>query len=931
MNSFASKRTKYLLLIASSGLAIVQSLPVAAQDQIANASDEADKPDDNVIVVTGSHIKRSGFEGRAPIQVLNREDIAEQGAGTIVDIAKDLTVNTGSFITQETGGLIGTAQFNVRGLGTGSTLTLINGRRAGKSATADGSGNQFFDINQLPLMVIDRIDVQTDGASATYGSEAVGGVVNIITRKGFDGLELMGRYENSSNSAYSINGALGLSDDRGSFAVYGTYYKQTRNSRTDFDWLTDRIAVENRFFSSNGAPGNYQLAILDPVTGAFQSRTGSEVPDPDCLAAGGVNIAGSSRCRANFVDQVSIIPEESRIQVFAEGDYEISDNVRVYAEASFSHNEINRTQGTSLYDRGLAGGRMLVPADHPFNFWVSDGGNGIMYVDPSQWDNNVNTAVPVAIRGRPFGVEEFYGDSPFNQDLEFRLNYLRALGGATIGIGSSWELDLSYVYNKSEWRQSTPFKYVSANLNAALQDGSYNPFGTRIVNPTLVSPKDGTSVAGLTEGVFNNITYTEINRAEATQQVVDAVFSGDLMDIGDNIVGAAVGVQYRNETYEFRQDALSQAGLGGRINEAVADIDGTQDVYAGFVEVLVPLSDGFELSGALRHEDFGGGIGSTTDPKISARWEPTDFLAVRGTFGTAFQAPSVRQTGESVSTSFVNDPFTVDAGGNLVCGVGTRQANTVIRTGGDRNLSPQSATNWNAGVVLTPSSGLRVSVDYWRFNYKNLIRPDANPQSIVDQDCADDGMANDPRVTRGASGQLSGIDVAFINTGRVVTDGIDANLAYDFGNIGIGELNFDATASYVKSFRISDASGTTVQGAGSRNFSNPFSSVPRWRVNSTLGFASGDHGVSVTGRYISSYTNDQLTDGSKVGSWFTMDARYAFNLENLIGTPVTFSVGVNNMFDRDPPSLGTDIRPGYDANVHDVRGRLFYTEVSVKL
>lgn len=894
----------------------------------ASAQDEDTITEFDEIVVTGSHIRRSGYESRAPIQVIDRNAFQQQGASTIVDIARNLTVNTGSFITQETGSLIGTSQFNIRGLGPGSTLVLINGRRAGKSATADGSGNQFFDVNQLPLMVIERIDVQTDGASATYGSEAVGGVVNIVTRKDFDGLEMMGRYENSSNSAYSLNAAFGQEAERGSFALYGTYYNQTRNSRSDFDWLTERVS-DARFLSSNGMPGNFQQAILDLGTGAFAGTSGGENPDPDCIAGGGVTITGSNRCRANFRDQVSIIPEENRVQLFAEGNYNITDAIRAYGEMHFSNNEISRTQGTSLFDRGEAGGRMLVPADHPFNFWVSDGADGITYIDPSQWDNSIHTAVPLRVRGRPFGVEEFF-DTDFDQDLEFRLNYFRALGGVAFDLGDNWQADVSYVYNKSEWRQSTPFQYVAANLNAALADGSYNPFGTRIVSPSLVSPKDGNSIAGITENVLNNVTYTQVDEAEATQAVLDVVFSGDAFEFNGMPVGVALGGQHREETYFFRQDALTQAGLGGRNNESVADIDGDQDVYAAFAEVLFPVSDNFEISAAIRREDFGGGTGATTDPKISARWQATGTIAIRATYGTAFQAPSVRQTGESVSTAFINDPFTSDANGNLVCGVSTAQNNTVIRTGGDANLNPQSAKNFNAGLVITPASGFSLSLDYWRFDYSGLIRPDANPQAIVDADCADDGIANDPRVTRSVSGQLSGISVSFINTGNVVTDGLDARLGYKFEETEAGNFSLDGTVSYVNKFDISSDDGNVIDGAGSRNFSNPFASVPKWRANGTVAWQYGKHSATATVRYISSYLNDQLDDGSRVNAWTSLDMRYGLALDGLTGVPAVLSVGVNNVFDQDPPSLGQDVRPGYDANVHDVRGRLLYSELSFR-
>jgi iron complex outermembrane receptor protein len=881
------------------------------------------------VLVTGSHIRRSGYDGRSPIQVIDRDQMIAEGASTIIDVAKNLTVNTGSFITQETGGLIGTAQFNVRGLGTGSTLTLINGRRAGKSATADGNGNQFFDVNQLPLMMIERMDVQVDGASAIYGSDAVGGVVNIITRKGFEGAEFMVRAEDSTNSAYSISGALGTQSDSARFSMYGTYYKQDRNNRSDFSWLTDRIDPEARFYSSNGGPGNYRLALLDPITGDYLGGSGSEQADVDCLAAGGVKTATSSRCRANFLDQVSIIPEEERIQIFAEGDLDVNDSIKLFAEAHFSNNEINRTQGTSLFDKGLADGRLLVPANHPFNFWVDDGSGGISYIDPASWDNNVHTAVPLNVRGRPFGAEEFFS-GPFDEDKEFRLNYFRALGGIEIQLNDSWGVNASYVYNKSEWRQATPYKYVAANLNAALLDGSYNPFGTRIVNPSLVSPKDGISSAGLTENVLRQITYTEVNEAESEQTVFDVVLSGEAFELDGGTVGMAFGLQYRDETYFSRQDSLTQAGLGGRNGESVADIVGDQDVWAAFAEVLIPLTADLEVSAALRHEAFGGGIGGTTDPKLSVRWQANEDLALRGSFGTSFQAPSVRQTGESTGSAFINDPFAVDGSGTLGCQGASTQANTIIRTGGDDGLEPQSAENYNLGLVFAPTDDVKMSVDYWHFTYEDLIRADANPQSIIDNDCAGDGVANDPRVVRSSSGQLRGINVSFINAGELETDGFDLALTYHLGDTDFGDWRLGTKATFVNSFDLEDSNGATIDGAGSRNFSNAFSSVPEWRGNATINWNLENHSANATVRYISGYDNDQLDNSGAVENienWTTFDLRYGYAFENIFDYPATISVGVNNVFDEDPPSLGENVRPGYDENVHDVRGRLMYAEI----
>ena len=244
--------------------AVCLSSVVHAQEAAANKTKAADLEE---VVVTGSYIRRDVFDNATPLTIVSREDFVNAGASTILDIARYLPVNTGSILYQEAGDLVGTSQFNLRGLGLGSTLTLINGRRAGKSAVADGDGNQFFDINQLPLSMIERIDVQTDGASATYGSDAVGGVVNIITRKGMQGFEASFKGNSGVSDSGSVSLAMGAKNDTMTANLYATYYHQDWATHSDFPWILDRLGV---FTSSSGSPGNYRKAVLDS-TGKFLS------------------------------------------------------------------------------------------------------------------------------------------------------------------------------------------------------------------------------------------------------------------------------------------------------------------------------------------------------------------------------------------------------------------------------------------------------------------------------------------------------------------------------------------------------------------------------------------------------------------------------------------------------------------------------------
>lgn len=919
-NLTGARKRSFLSRVSGAAIAALTTAPVIAQDANTNEGATTD-----IIVVTGSNIRRqTGYEGAAPVTVLDRASIVNAGAQDLVDVASLLTVNSGTIVSQETGNLIGTSQFNVRGLGVGSTLTLINGRRGGLSTVSDATGVQFFDSKQLPLAMISRLDVQTDGASSIYGSDAVGGVVNIVTRKGFEGFEISGRFQDASNTAYSVNLAAGARTDNAIFNLYATAYSQTRNHRTDFDWLVERIhgdgdLTASRLTSSQGSPGTYRRATVVGTPSTDKSTAtitegGPRFPDADCEAAFGV--LRGDRCRFNFADQVALLPEEDRFQAFAEAEIDLTDNFTFFTELSFSHNDIQRTQGAQTYRNGLVeGGDIFIPSDHPFNFWVddpSDPGTGLIYIDPAAWDNAIHTAVDLVCECRPQGFEAngFDNNPPFNRDITF--NYYRGMVGFDQTINDNWNVSGNYIYALSTRDFRGENNWNSVALNGSVLDGTFNPFGTSRATPTLVSPKDGVSLAGNSPETINFIQNISSTYRRSLQQVADLVVSGDAFELGGRPVGVAVGFQYRKSELVIRPDSLSSRGLGNN-PETSSGLDDEQSVYAVFGEAAVPLADNLDVQLALRYEDYGGTIGSTTDPKIAARWQATDQLAFRGSFGTAFRGPSIPQTGVATSTTFIDDPFLND------------DSIVTVVTQGSADLRPESSTNYNFGVIFQPVEGLDIKVDYWRFKYTDLITADEGPQAIVDNDFNDDGIANDPRIIRTSNGQLRTINSEFINTGEVKTDGIDVAINYaapptDFGNFDIG-----LAVSWVNSFNVIDGD-TTFDGVGNRNFTNQFSSLPEFRGNAFLGWEYGPHTLNATVRYIDSYENDQNA-GFTIDSWTLLDVRYNLDLNVIDEHRTSFSVGARNIFDVDPPSLGDGQRPAYDDRVHDIRGRIFFVEL----
>lgn len=902
------------------------------------------------IVVTGSHIRRNGFDEKTPIQVLDREALKVVGATSVVDVARNLAINVGSELVNDDGALTGSNQFNLRGLGLSSTLTLINGRRGGTSTVADGSGYQFFDVNSVPLAAIRRLEVLTDGASATYGSEAVAGVVNIITRKGMDGAEFTAQHNNAVNNQTVYGFALGGSSDRGAFGIYGNYYTQTGAQRTDFEFIRTRLNTEdpalNAFASGRGSPGTYFLADVDNSgTGlpVITTRDGAQsYADVDCVAAGGLD-RDDGRCRLDFSEQRGELTEEDRYQIFAEADYELTDRITTFVEVSFSRNEIQRYQDSSINhaNGAVEGGLKYIPGDHPFNFWIEDPDDPTAMIyrgptidangnatwsgnDEELWATGALQAADIASIHRPLGIADGYPGTfqPVQIDHEF----FRAVVGFDVTLPYDWNLNMSWMQSINTRSVVNPWSFLAEAYDGVNPDnpsaiglGIWNPFGTRVASPDLISPKDGVSTAGNTYEDLEYFRIPSVSSAKSEQKVFDAIFSGDLMDLPSGLpISAAFGFQYRSDELSRRSDPFDLRGLARGFG-VPPNLDVSFETLSGFGEVLVPLSDNFEIQLSMRHEDFGDS-GSTTDPKISARWQATDTLGLRASYGTSFQNPTVFQKGRSQEATIVSD--TCKDGANF---------SITATTEGDENLMPQSSTNINLGVIYQPTRRANFSVDVWQYDYTDLIVGGQSPQAIVDANAAN-GCGDDPSVLRDASGQILGTLTSASNAGSVLAQGLDFAFSYSFDFIGNSDLQLRSNFTYVNKFEVEQADGTIVDRAGNRNAAVAgFRAMPKLRGNISALWSLDNHSATATVRYVDSVTNDiasQAVNVPKIASWTTFDLQYTYTFEGVLGTDTTaFTFGVLNIFDKDPSDIGG--RPGYERTLHDPRGRQLLASVTI--
>lgn len=937
-------------------LAVSSSLSVAVataevNEPMASTASDSDSAVGGLldeIVVTGSHVRGSDAAPVVNVQIIDRSELEQSGATQVADLLKRIPSNTGSTLYNENGPLSGTAQFALRGLGFSSTLTLLNGRRAGISPLSDRTGADFVDINQFPLAMIERVDVLKDGSSAIYGSEAVAGVVNLVTRKGFEGLELSADFSSGSNQSYSVNLAAGQRFDRGSINLYATYYEQTGNVRSDFPWLMERIGGNgvrgrSQLLSTNGYPASYQRAALNSSGRASPVAGAAFVADPGCEAAGGVfaiNDAGvvdRSMCRFDFTDQIGVIPAQQRLQSFFEAEYDINDRLTYFNETSASRNENEIDAQVGGFSNGsAAAGAIYVPADHPFNFFTADPANpaNLIYVAPENWDNAVHTAVPVVASFRPEGQHVYDPKRQTN-------TYLRTVNGLEFDIGSDWRASASHQYAHAEFQENLPLSHNAPNINSLLLNGTYNPFASSRVTPDLISPKDGVSVAGNSPATIDRLFYTSNVTRETEQQVADLSASGPVVDLPAGPISVAVGAQYRTQTLDYVPDSLAAQGLGSS-SLLDAPFSGRQNVWAGYAETVVPVLKTVHLQAAVRHEDYGSGPGSTTDPKITARWNVLPgLLGLHASWGTSFQAPTLAQGATTTTLVLVNDPVTLGPGG-YGCSTGTIGTGAYVITSGD-DLEPQDSTNYTVGFDVEPTAALKFAADYWHYDYSNLIAPGQNAQSIVTGECRNGVYVPDPRVERTAAGLVNTVQTPFVNVGKVVTDGFDLSASYLLSLNQFGDLAFQADTTYVQKFDAYSATGVVTHAAGSRNFNSNFAPMPRWRGTAQVKWSMDMHDVSLGINHTDGYRNDQ-SNGAPIGSFTTVDLQYALNLDKLFGSDdaTVLVLGMNNAFDEDPPSLvrynaagqlisGTisDVdRPGYDPLAGaDIRGRVYYVRL----
>ncbi|MGD8862892.1 MAG: TonB-dependent receptor [Myxococcales bacterium] len=924
------------------------------------------------IVVTGSRVKRTTYSLPSSVQVISREDLEMSGADNMADVVKYLAINSGSnFNSNVSTAAAGTAQFNLRGLGLNSTLVLLNGRRLVQSAAVSTNGNNFVDVNSIPLQMVERIEVLKGGASAIYGSDAVAGVINIITRKNMNGFEAQVgglTTDDFDQDEWDVSLSAGAQGER--TRVNGTvmYFERNPLAAKDRQFTQDAVDGGKGNLSNIGQPALYVVparplqfyrdancgmgpnSVADPAAGSpalgLQLNADGSIPmpgqEPTTFANGGRLYSGTTDgtedgdlrlppyCKFNFNPFFDLVPKEQRTNTYLTVDHDVSDHTQVFFEAGYARNRTER--GLSPSFPVLQ--NLIIPADHQYN----------------------PTGSPLIWRGRPLGAEAGRQTQSYESDT---LHTVAGIGGdfgdlASGSIVEDWDWEISGTWSVNQFDYKLPDA-----LTQPLQDG-LNSCGPAddpadCFNPFYMSG------APNSQQIIDRVTGELTVKANTQLTTAGASLAGPLFELPGGDFSFAVGAQMRHESAEADADHDANQGnyvflIGG------PDFGAERQIMAGYGELVMPFLDGLEIQAAGRFEDYED-VGSTFNPKIGLSWTPAQTILgdqaaqaskirLRGTYATSFRAPSLLQT-DGAQTELAQifdvrpDPMT------MAPVRATSATFRAVTTSGNPDLKPETSTAITAGFEYSPVDGLTLDADYWMYNYEDIIVKES-PQAILANDfmC---GVPEDarpagcsPDVRRNPAGEALGIDAEFVNAQTLDASGIDFNAVYrsDFG-ADMGTFSFGAGGAYVLTFEIpqsaagadyvnspdADCDGDTCDVAGKRNFSNFAVPMPRLRGNVPLGWSMDGHAANFTLRVIGSYKDDANLDPMTqampdIDAFITADLQYSLRLDYDDYYSTTFKLGINNLFDLDPPAVADNF--GYDPLTHDPRGRLLYARLIQK-
>jgi len=945
--------------------------PVFAQQADPLKSDEAKKPQAvERVIITGSSIKRVESEGALPIQIITKAEMDRQGIVSAEQLIMTLSSNgngldnlasNADVVSGASRGNNGASSANLRGQGSQATLILLNGRRV----AAHGLNGGVVDLNSIPLAAVERVEVLKDGASAIYGTDAVGGVINFILKKDFQGVSAQAfadKTQEKGGDIYRFSLLAGMGDlAKDGYNVMASIAhsdnKILRGNQRDFvnTFQSDRgLSVDTRgtpyatvFPLASNAAGVIQTILTSRATpgGALNNTLSPFLPGSTTVRANGginpLNLPGGAGCdsvdgqqaydynlwvtpgaryacawdtgRAAVLQQ----PVKST-NVVARGTMNLGSN-QLYAELtgskvesakSFSNNQLSTsTSATSPFFN------LAYPLNATTKTTYDTVFNAIAAVFPSIQENY---GKPIAYRWRCTicGPRELTTNSDTG----------RLLLGAE-GQIASWDyrVGVSKAYSDTYSKVGSGY-FFNDTFIPKLLDGTINPF---------LAPGQAQSAEAI--AAYNNSSAQGVKlyggRFDLTQ--ADASASGSIYALPAGDVMAAVGVDLRTEKWKFQGDERDLANQRAIFNVPFDNLNALsgvkRDIRAFYTEIAVPILKSLEVTVAARQDHYTG-FGSTTNPKVSFRFVPFEELLFRGSYNTGFRVPTFNQLFNAPSVSATSGATIVDPAKcpalvvSATPGCESILPNTIF--GGLLSLGPEKSKQGSVGVVWAPVHELGFNVDFWSIKRTDTI------QALTVTDFLKNYSLFTGRFLRDATGTLVAIDTSWINAGNTITKGVDVGAKLN-GKLGGGKYTASIDGTYLiekKSKLVASAAWGPSEIA---NFTRSGDLGLRWKHTATAGYSYGDWSGLLIQQYRTGYKDFVLpgvANGTVVPPNYnpTVDKYiiYHINVTYSGFKNLSLTAGIKNLFNTDPPfsaAYDTNLGVGssWEPRVADPRGRSF--------
>lgn len=859
------------------------------------------------IEVTGSKIKRVDAEGLQPIVTIRREDIEKSGKATVNELLSSLTVVSGGGFSEASGSgntfAPGTSSVSLRGLGVNTTLVLLNGRRIANYGFAQNLNEGFVDLNSIPVNAVERIDVLKDGASAIYGSDAIAGVINVILRKDFSGVEVSasvsGTQDGGGNEVRTsvTAGAVDLLAKGFNASITLDYLKRDAIKATDRSYSKSADqrgngpgAFDNR--SPTGNPG-YLFGGAGNSPTAFATCPANRIVTAASLGVGG----GGTVCAEDFTYANNLLPETERFGALARANFSLSAGTELFAEAMFSRNTTEGLSAPTPASFPLVAGHPQRPAGSTFT--------NVAY-RTVEAGNRENTLVSDSTR--------------------------LVAGARGVFGGNDWEL--GFMQSRNEVENAGRNYIIQQRANEAFSGtlagftGQYYNF----LNPSANPP-----------GMLDAIKIAPVRTGDSKLDSVDFKISRDLFDLPGGSAALAAGIEYRKEsvsdTPDFRvaltnPSRVTVAGSGGTA------VDGGRDLTSFYGEVSLPFAKGLETQLALRSDRYSD-FGTATTPKVGVSFRPNAMFLIRAGYAEGFRAPSLVELflGESISFPNVNDTArcndyraaygATDPRAVTICSARPQVRSSFV---GSKDLGPEKSKSSSFGIVLEPIPGIMsAALDvYYIEHTSRILSPTATfilnneaffPGAVRrNAPSADDIAANARGSLRGVSGDDTvGVVRTFFNASQQRTHGADFDVRYRFNLGSLGRLDTSTSFSYIGSLKRQLNPGQPLA-----ELVTTFG-FPRWRNGTSFQWTIADWATTVNvntlGKYQDFYTDDN-DDVVYVKRFTTVDLQLSYT--GFKG--LTLAGGVNNLTNEKPPFSNNGWQ-GFDTSRHDPKGAAWYARV----